>query len=434
MNQKELIMKNLIVLFLILQVFFCEGQQILRPGSIAMNKDWLQNGKIEMGYYMIDGSNRVEICSFIMEAKKDNKNFAVYTTLQFLNSEEKWLDTSVADATTFQPVYRSSFHKDNEYIIKYGQTVSGYYIDRKNQKRHSIKEPVKESFFDSYTYPYLLSLLPLDGGYKTDLMVYDYRPGNNSNVNRVKIEEVKSNQFTSSLTGKHPVWQVSVSEEGTGDKYEYLIDKESRRLRKIDIYSKGKHLVLIDKELDYNPFTSSFDKQATLKLVKEGTAVISGQVFARDNRAAIKGIAIFNVNKKQYAKNGTSVILIPYTDFFKEWIQLNETLRKKGRAIPLPAQAAECIKVTNVFDEEGHFEFVNLMPGDYLLYTEFGYVHTGTRTEVVGYTDTYINGMFQGSYANTTTYNYNTNAGATVKKVVTVKKEGEKVAVKLKKT
>lgn len=434
MNPKDLIMKNFILLLLTLPVIVCKAQEILRPGSISYKEKWLQSGKMEMGYYVVNGANRVEICSFIMEAKTDEKNFAVYTTLQFLNSNEKWIDTSIADVKTFQPVYRSSFHKDNEYIIKYGKTVSGYYLDRKNQKSHSIKEPVKETFFDSYTYPYLLSLLPLDGGYRTDLMVYDYRPGNTSNVNKVKIEEVKSNQFTSSLTGKHQVWQVSVLEEATGDKYEYLIDKELKRIRKIDIYSKGQHLVLIDKELDYNPFTSSFDKEATLKMIKEGSAVISGQIFARDNQAAIKGIAIFNVNKKQYAQNGTSVILIPYTDFFKEWIHLNESLRKKGRAIPLPAQAAGCIKVATVYDDEGHFEFVNLMAGDYLLYTEFGYVHTATRTEVIGYTDTYINGMFQGSYANTSTYSYNSNAGATVKKIVTVKKEGEKLAVKLKKT
>lgn len=74
------------------------------------------------------------------------------------------------------------------------------------------------------------------------------------------------------------------------------------------------------------------------------------------------------------------------------------------------------------------------MPGDYLLYTEFGYTHTAHATEVVGYTDTYINGLFLGSSPNTVTYQYNTNAAANVKKVVTIKKEKEKLEVKLKKT
>ncbi len=190
------------------------------------------------------------------------------------------------------------------------------------------------------------------------------------------------------------------------------------------------------KETDYNPFTTKFDKAYTLKLITAGNSVILGQAFARDNQngGMLKGIAVLNINKKQFARTGTSVLLIPYTAFFKEWIKLNDDSRKKGRAIPLPKEAAECIKSTTVYDDAGHFEFTNLMAGEYLLYTEFGYVHTSSRTEVVGYTDTYINGIFQGSRANTTTYNVSGNVSAAVKKTVTIKNNGDKEEVKLKKT
>lgn len=78
--------------------------------------------------------------------------------------------------------------------------------------------------------------------------------------------------------------------------------------------------------------------------------------------------------------------------------------------------AAACIKVAAVYDDKGSFEFVNLMAGEYLLYTEFGYVHTSVRTEIVGYTDTYINGMFQGSSANTEVNRYSSNAVAGIKR------------------
>jgi len=194
--------------------------------------------------------------------------------------------------------------------------------------------------------------------------------------------------------------------------------------------------LLVNKEPEHNLFVNKFNKEETLNLIKNGSSVISGQVFARDNQndGALKGMAVLNINKKQFAKAGTSVILIPYTEFFKEWIKLNETSRKKGKAIPLPQEATECIKVAPVYDNQGHFEFVNLMPGDYLVYTEFGYVHTGKKTEVTGYTDTYINGMFHGSRANTETYGYSTNASASAKKIVTIKKDGDKEFVKLKKT
>jgi hypothetical protein len=124
----------------------------------------------------------------------------------------------------------------------------------------------------------------------------------------------------------------------------------------------------------------------------------------------------------------------PYTPYFKEWVTINEKLRKQGRSVPLAKEAAGCIKVATVYDNAGNFEFTSLMPGDYLLYTEFGYEHTSVRTEVVGYTDTYINGMFQGSSANTEVKRYGTNASAAIKKVVTISKAGEKLSVKLKKT
>lgn len=411
--------------------------QVLSPSENLFDKKMIRNGRQEMTCFVANGEQWVEISSFVIDVSLNNKHLSVYTSLKMFTIDEPWVDTSIADATTFKPHYRSSFNQNRSMVLHYGNDVTGYYYDKKTKKRTAIKESVKESVFDSYLYPYLLGLLPLTSGYHGIMPVYEYKPGNASNVKKTRIEEVKSNQFTSALTGEHKVWQVSVFEEATNDKYEYYIDKSTRRLWKVDIFTNsGQRLLMIDKEIDFNPFTTTFDKESTMKLIKSGKSVISGTAFARDNEneGLLKGMAILNINKKQYARPGTSVILIPYTDFFKEWIKLNESARKKGRAIPLPKEAVQCIKVATVYDEKGNFEFVNLMPGDYLLYTEFGYVHTTSRTEVVGYTDTYINGMFQGSSANTQTYSYGVNAAATIKKVVTIKKEGETVSIKLKKT
>jgi len=38
---------------------------------------------------------------------------------------------------------------------------------------------------------------------------------------------------------------------------------------------------------------------------------------------------------------------------------------KKEKAIPPPQEATDCIKVTTVYDNEGHFEFSNLKRDDY---------------------------------------------------------------------
>lgn len=428
--------KYYFLILLMSAVSFCKAQNVLVPGDMIFEKSRLKKGKTEMAYFAVNGSRKVEIGSFIFDIVSNDKIMSVFTTLQFSNSNEQWSDTTIADANTFKPLYRSSFSKDNDYVLKYDKEVTGYYYNKQTQKRTVIVEAEKSAFFDSYAYPYFLGLLPLNTGYKKDLIVFDYNPKNKSNIKKTRIEEVKNNTYVSTLTGEHKVWQVSVFEEATGDKYEYYIDKDTRKMWKIEILAKRQNLLLIDREIDFTPFVNKFNKEETLKLIKNGSAVITGQVFARDNHndGALKGIAVLNINKKQFAKTGTSVILIPYTDFFKEWLKLNEASRKMGKAIPLPKEATDCIKVAPVYDNEGHFEFLNLMPGDFLVYTEFGYVHTGVQTEVTGYTDTYINGMFQGSRANTKSYGYSTNASASVKKILTIKKEGDKVSVKLKKT
>lgn len=411
------------------------AQMLLKPGDRSININSIKNIHYEMAYFSVSGRQTLEISSFDVEVSVNRKNISVYTRINLPAGNTIWADTSIADAVTLRPVYRSSDNSDKQYHIKYGSSIEGYYYDKRSGKGSQVQDRNKGDFFDSFIYPYLLGSLPLTSGYKATLPVYEYKPGTRNNVSNTLITEVKSNMHRSEMTGEHAVWQVSVFEEGTNVKYEYYIDKESRILWKVNILaSNGKQYLLVNKELDYNPFTATFNKEKTYQMVSAGSGTISGQIYARDNQTSLKGIAVLNINKKQFAQQGTSVILIPYTDYFKEWVSLNQKLRKKGRAVPLSKEAAGCIKVTSVYDNGGNFEFTNLMPGEYYLFTEFGYNHTASRTEVVGYTDTYINGLFQGSTANTEVYKYNTNATAAVKKIVTLKKEGEKVTVKLKKT
>jgi hypothetical protein len=436
-SKRALAMRSLATLLLISATLFCKAQALLTPADNAFDRKWIKNGTYEMACYAYSNGQQVEISTFTVQINSTDKALAVYTALQMRGSEDLIIDTSIADGSTFKPIYRSSFSKTKAMVVNYGKEVTGHYHDKQTGKKHAIKDGAGTAFFDSYTYPYLLGLLPLTSGYKNDLAVYDYKPTNKTNTKKARIEEVKSHMYTSGFTGEHKVWQVKVFEEATNDSYVYYIDKDTRRLWKIEIQTQGQQLLLVDKEIDYNPFTTTFDKTSTMKMVTSGNSVILGQAFARDNQneGLLKGMAVLNINKKQHARVGTSVILIPHTDYFKEWIKVNDAARKKGRqGFPLSKDAAACIKVTTVYDNDGHFEFTNLMPGEYLLYTEFGYIHNSSRTEVVGYTDTYINGMFQGSTANTNTYSVSTTASAAIKKTITIKTEGSKVEVKLKKT
>lgn len=179
---------------------------------------------------------------------------------------------------------------------------------------------------------------------------------------------------------------------------------------------------------------AKFSKEETMKLVTAGKSSIKGQAFARDNSNGIKGIAVLNINKKQFAPPGTVVMLLPFTDYFKEWMEVSKKYGKQGKVVELPKEARECIRFAQVTDREGHFEFNNLMAGQYLLYSSFGYEHTKHATEVVGRRDHYVNNSYQGSSDIERHFSYGVNANAYVDKVVTIKADGDVEQIKLKKT
>jgi hypothetical protein len=414
------------------------SQNLLTPAENIFDKKFIANSKYEMACFAFSGQKMVEVSSFTVEVTTNVKTISVYTNLTMLSNNEQYIDTSIAEINTMKPVYRSSHNPNRILSLKYDKEITGSYLDKQTKKKNQVREPAKDAFFDSYIYPYLLGSLPLSSGYKANLPVYEYKSENTTNINTTRIAEVKSNIYESEITGEHRVWQVSVVEEATKEKYEYYIDKESRKILKIEIVTAGQQrFLLLNKEIDFNVVIKApFNKEETQRLLTEGNAVITGVVFAKDNKnnMVLKGKSVFNINKKQFAQAGTSVILIPNTAYYKEWISVNEKLRKKGRPVPLSKDAAACIKVATVYDNEGHFEFTNLMPGDYILYTEFGYIKSTTHTEVVGYTDTYINGFFQGSTERTNTYEVGNAAKATVKKNITIAKDGETLSVKLAQT
>ncbi|HEY4287436.1 MAG TPA: hypothetical protein VGN00_10090 [Puia sp.] len=380
------------------------------------------------------GGTQREFAKISAEVAISDNKLTVYTTMYMGLSHVAWIDTSISNSNTLAPIYRSSSNPYRDFVLHYGQKVTGYYLDKKTGKRTALNDPAKGEFIDEHVLASYLTTLPLTSGYKKALNVYVCSPAGGSNIKSFSIDEVRTNLYTSPLTGDHPVWQVTVTQQGSSNILVYYIDKSLPRVWKMDMNVGGQNMVVVDDEIDYSPFKTKFDKDEALKMIKDGSATIDGQAFARDNQAAIKGIAVLNLNKKQCAPVGTSVVLVPYTDFFKEWFELNKSASKKGKSVPLPKEAAQCIKTTTVYDKDGHFEFTNLMPGDYMLLTQFSYVHTGSASQVTGYTDTYIDGAYVGSNPNISSYNYNQGAVAGAKKVVTVSQPGEKLTIKLKQT
>lgn len=433
-------MKKIIILsFIQLYSLLGMGQTTILPGDKSIDFSLLQSESYTMEYLTLQDGIYAPIGNYKTDIAINNQKYEVTTRLSFHNSNTVFKDHFVCDAHNFKPISSLSERDDRMLSLNFSEVITGTFQDNKNGKKTKIKEQSTADYFDIAIYPHIIRSLALTNGYKAVIPVFDYEAQSaNQRFCKVIINKVKSDVYRSTYTGEHKVWEVGVYEESTKQNYIYSIDKESRKIWKIMLIpQQGNTIILRNSESDFNPLKNTFNKEATLKLITRGTAVINGQAFARDNKngGALQGMAVLNVNKKQFAAKGTTVVLIPYTDFFREWLKENEARNKKLLPpLPLPEGAAECIIEQTVYDENGHFEFANLMPGDYFLSTKFLYTHDATITEEVGRTDTYINGAYVGSNSITESYNFTVDAKANVHKVVSINTEGEKVSVKLKKT
>jgi hypothetical protein len=395
------------------------GQNKILPSNQSINVNLIKIGNSTMGYYFVKDGNAMEICNYQTEVFTKGDQLFFNSKLIFLKSDKQWKEQIILNKNTLKPISRKSERETRTFDIKHSNINKGDY-------------------FDIATYPLVLCALPLNTGYKAVIPVIDYDATNKDKIQNVNITDVKSNVFNSELTGEHQVWKVSVNEESTGNFYDYFIDKSTRKIYKITVSVKGNNFILVDKETDFNPFKNTFDKETTLKMITKGNSVISGEAFAKDDRSGRDDskirIDVLNVNKRQFAPKGTKVILLPYTEYLKEWMELNKKQKKiKGaKPIPLSIDAQSCILTTEIYNDKGNFEFTNLTEGDYFVFISFGYTDTFSRREITGTSDVYVNGQYAGTQLNTDIFDYAQTGNANFQKIVTIKSNGETVKIKLK--
>ncbi|MEJ5995939.1 carboxypeptidase-like regulatory domain-containing protein [Pedobacter sp. Du54] len=426
------------VIFVFLQTV-CFAQVTVLPGDKSINTFLLKPGTYTMAYTINYNNKWVPLGQYFTELTFVKNQLKVNTSLSFTKTNIQWTENFVADANSFLPLSSYSDRDERTLSLSFSNRITGFFLDKKSKKKKLINEDLPKNCFDVSVYPYIIQMLPLDVGYRAIMPIFDYEATDKAKTHHIEIIEVKSDVHTSHLTGEHKVWKVAVLEGNTGHRFDYFIDKANRRIWKINIVSaKGDKIAMTNIEADFNPFKAPFDKKTTFAMVQNGSAVIKGTAFARDNEneGGLKGMAVLNINKKQYAAKGTEIVLIPYTAYFKEWISRNEKQHeiKNAKPIPLPKDAFDCFKRTTVYDDDGNFEFTNLKPGEYLLVTAFGYKHTSRQTEETGRASVIVNGTYQGDEVYTSVFSYSSNSTANIQKVVSIKKEGEKVEVKLKKT
>lgn len=423
--------------YLILSILFSfnvYAQKVVVPGSGEVNTANLVPGKSLYTIYYVKDTAWTKKGSFTHELSVSGSE--VKLVANYKDQTDKWYrkTTSVADGKTLAPISYQFEGPKNTFQLTFGSTVKGKFDYFDNRKDEAVTFTPKEKYVDYNLAEHFFTTLPLSTGYKAKVAEFYYDGKTDKVITYYFIKEVKSYVHRSPKTGNHECWLVTVLEESTGATYYYVIDKKKHFIWQREMsMGKGMWEICVNEELDYQPVKNKFNKEEALAKVEKGNSVILGTAFARDH--AKRSIAIVNINKAQYAPKGTVVSILLNSPYIQEWKEVNKKIKKgkKLPEVPIDPNVSKCIKTTTVYDNQGHFEFTNLMPGEYLLMTSFGYTHSYNYSYYAG--TSYLmhpSGAVLSSSPVYNTASASTGANADIETVVTIKENGEQLKVNLK--
>lgn len=147
--------------------------------------------------------------------------------------------------------------------------------------------------------------------------------------------------------------------------------------------------------------------------------------------SSIRGVAYVNdpMGSGTYYARGSVVMLFPITDYFAEWLRLNQKFSATPHEVYMLPEAFAARKEA-VTDDNGNFVFDGLRPGKYFLETIIDYQSVGVASEQTG-TVVGVMGGAAYSYPTYSHYTYRFNAQKRAAKEVVIEKSGEMVPVKL---
>ncbi|WP_211092828.1 MULTISPECIES: hypothetical protein [Chitinophaga] len=424
-------LKSLCLLVLPLASF---AQKTVLPGHPDVNTSRLKPGKSLYTIYYVKDNNWDKKGTFTNEISvsgNELKFIADYT-----DEKGKWYKkrTSVADAKTLSPVSYKSEGLKSTLEVNFGNPVTSKerFVNGAKDKLVTLKPNGK--YVDFNVSEIMFTTLPLDVGYKAIVPEFYFGNSPDSVLSNYVVKDVKSYIFRSLKTGNHESWLVNVLEEESGAVYTYIIDKKDHRIWQREMPAgKGITEICVNEELDYQPIEARFDKEENLRRVEKGNSVITGTAFARDHNGS--KLQVVNIQRAQYAPKGTVVTILPNSAYIEEWKEVNRKIRKRGKLpeVPLDPNVGACVKQTTVYDDKGHFEFTNLMPGEYILYTSFGYTHRYSYSYQSGTSNlVHPSGAVLSSSPIYSSGSGATGATAQIETKVTIKKDGDKVDVTLK--
>jgi hypothetical protein len=423
------------LVFLLTLPFASFGQKTVTPGSSDINTSYLKSEQSLYTIYYVKGETWTKKGTYKNDLTILGNELKL--TVNYRDDKDQWYRkrSSTADAKTLSPLAYQSETLKSKIDLKFGNSITGKTHDLTNGKEKQVLFNPKEKFVDFNVAEYLFSTLPLKVGYKAVVPEFYYVDHPDSILSNYIVKDVKSYIHYSPKTGSHETWLVSVLEEGSGAIYTYIIDKKDHRIWQREMPVGGGTVeICVNEELDYQPIKNKFSKEETLQQLEKGSSVIVGTAFARDHNA--RSMAVVNINKAQYAPKGTVVSILPNSPYIQEWKEVNRKIRKgkkKLPEVPIDPAVGASMKRTKVYDDKGHFEFTNLMPGEYILLTSFGYTHQYSYSYYAGSSNlVHPSGAILSSSPVYKSAYGATGARAEIEAKVTIRKDGDTEHVNLK--
>lgn len=234
-------------LFLILLImssaqFF--AQKTIVPSNVKLESQYIKDEISDAVWYAVKGDQKMEIGKITSEVKKLDKNRLLLKTTVKMNQapDKPWTDSTVVRISDFQPMYHSSYNMMRDMVIKFEKNKStGYYFDKKSQKKDIIDEKISTEYFDSNAYPAIIRFMPLKENLSVEIPIFDYNPAAKKGVIKAYVENVTKGD----LNGKK-VWIVKTTDDILDRKsvVTYYIDTSTRKALKQEIDSDGRKMVM----------------------------------------------------------------------------------------------------------------------------------------------------------------------------------------------
>ncbi|PRB02030.1 hypothetical protein CQ046_13785 [Chryseobacterium sp. MYb7] len=236
-------MKTILFLLILSSANFFP-QKLLTPENTGINSKLIQNETSEAVWFAENAGTKIEIGSIITEIKKLNKaDLLIRTTVKMKQAPDaQWTDSTLVKTSNFSPVYHSSYNSMRDMVLKSEKDkVTGYYLDKKSQKKDVIEIPA-DPYFDSSSYAMLIRYLPLKEHYTAEISIFDYNPkSEKKGMMKAYILDTQKTEYK----GK-PVWAVKTNDDisNRATAVTYYIDAATRKIVKQDIEMAGRKMYL----------------------------------------------------------------------------------------------------------------------------------------------------------------------------------------------